>query len=162
MTSAKRFASADSKFSVELSSGAESALRRPAVKRRLRETGGILIGKYSPDLRTAFVTRVQGPPPDSRAGSTWFVRGVRGLQRVLSRYWARGEYYLGEWHYHPGAPNPSPEDLQQMMAIAGSVAYCCPEPLLCIVGSRGELRWFVAPRGGAGIELHDHSEGIHA
>jgi JAB domain-containing protein similar to deubiquitination enzymes len=159
---AKRFTSADFTFSVELSSSAETALRRPAAKSQRRETGGILIGKYSPDQRTAFIMRVEGPPPDSRAGSTWFVRGVRGLQRVLRRCWARGEYYLGEWHYHPGAPNPSTTDLKQLMAIATSVAYCCPEPLLCVVGSRGDLRWFVTPRGEEEIELHTLSVGIDA
>lgn len=159
---AKRFASADSKFSVELSSSAETALRRPAAQRQRRETGGIIIGKYSPDQRTAFITRVEGPPPDSRASSTWFVRGVRGLQRVLMRCWARGEYYLGEWHYHPGAPHPSSTDLKQMTAIASSVAYCCPEPLLCVVGLRGDLRWFVAQRGKEEIELHPLSVGIDA
>jgi integrative and conjugative element protein (TIGR02256 family) len=126
------------------------------------ETGGVLIGKYSTDHRTAFVTRVHGPPPDSRAGSTWFVRGVRGLQRVLREYWIRGEYYLGEWHYHPGAPTPSSTDLKQMTTIATSHAYCCPEPVLCVVGSRGELRWFVVPRGEHEIELHLLAGGIDA
>lgn len=159
---AKRFASADSRFSVELSSLAESALFRPAAQRKRRETGGILIGHYSPDHRTAVVTRVEGPPSDSRSGSTWFVRGVRGLQRLLRGCWARGEYYLGEWHYHPGLPNPSSTDLHQMMAIAASVAYRCPEPLLCVVGTSGELRWFVAPRGEHEIELHLLTGGIDA
>lgn len=100
------------------------------------ETGGILIGHYSEDLRTAIVTRATGPSTDARSGATWFVRGIRGLQELLDKLWGHGqEYYLGEWHSHPdAAPHPSGRDVSQMREIANSDKYRCPEPILIILG----------------------------
>lgn len=106
-----------------------------------RETGGILVGHYTDALDCAVVTRASRAPSDSKRGATWFVRGVRGLQRWISRLWHEGRYYLGEWHSHPGTdPTPSAIDIAQMRAIAGSSLYRCPEPILVIVGG--------GPRGG--------------
>ena len=47
------------------------------------ETGGVLIGHYNETLDTAIVTRVTGPPPDSRRRRTAFYRGTQGLQEFL-------------------------------------------------------------------------------
>lgn len=77
------------------------------------------------------------PPPDSKSGTTWFARGVCGLQRWLDSLWhgPSRAYYLGEWHLHPGgAPTPSGTDLEQMTAIANNPRYACPEPILVILG----------------------------
>jgi integrative and conjugative element protein (TIGR02256 family) len=99
------------------------------------ETGGILIGHYS-DLRDqAVITEVTGPPRDSVARRFSFVRGLIGLQARIDRAWRRGEYYLGEWHFHPfTSPDPSPRDLAQIIAFSKTEAYCCPEPILVVVG----------------------------
>lgn len=107
----------------------------------LAETGGILIGNYSQDHRTAFINRVTGPPNDSQHYFANFVRGVRGLQDLLNKLWSQPEkqYYIGEWHYHPlPILNPSGEDVRQMQTIALSGAYACPEPILIIVGGSTE------------------------
>ena len=73
------------------------------------ETGGVLIGRYNRERNMATVTRVCGPPPDSRKGRNTFVRGTQGLQHLINRLWHVNEYYLGEWHYHPeGTAHPSP------------------------------------------------------
>ncbi len=99
------------------------------------ETGGILIGRYSELRDQAVVTQVTGPPSDSRAGRRWFVRGVRGLDRVLARAWCSHDYYLGEWHYHPFASAAASEtDRQQTVAFAREPAYWCPQPILLIIG----------------------------
>jgi len=100
------------------------------------ETGGLLIGRYSLDHRTATVESATGPGDDARAGRTWLQRGVQGLQQLLDALWnGRSGYYLGEWHFHPAAPPvPSARDLNQMRSIAASEQYQCPEPVLLIVG----------------------------
>jgi hypothetical protein len=49
------------------------------------ETGGILIGRYTEDRSTAIIAEATPPPPDSRQGHSWFVRGVAGLAELLLR-----------------------------------------------------------------------------
>lgn len=118
-----------------------------------QETGGILIGRYSELLDLATVTQVTGPPPDSHRGRTFFERGTRGLQRLLSQVWHRKRgYYLGEWHFHPsGDGTPSHTDQEAMETIARSASFNCPEPLLIIVSMRPDaepsIRVFVYPAG---------------
>lgn len=122
------------------------ACRQSATK----ETGGILVGHYNDDLNCAVVTGQSGRPVDSRSGRNWFSRGTAGLQKWLDELWGKGErrYYLGEWHYHPGAqPEPSATDRNQMKRIAKDASYKCPEPILLIVGgsanNASDLRAFV-------------------
>jgi len=111
-----------------------------------RETGGILVGHYAPTLDCAVVTGVSGPPADSRASRTRFVRGVRGLKQWLRSLWnGPRHYYLGEWHFHPGAaPVPSAADRDQMREIAASPTYHCPEPLLVILGGDPDGDWTIS------------------
>ena len=122
------------------------------------ETGGVLVGKYSEDHRTARVIEALSAPSDSKAGPTWFARGVKGLNSKLRRRWSSGrEYYLGEWHYHPaGTPTPSTCDTLQMQSISRSGKYECPEPVLLIVGGTPpqlEIRSYVFPRGEGRLEF---------
>ena len=99
------------------------------------ETGGILIGNYTSDLTTAIITKISGPPTDSKRGRTWFNRGTKGLNTLIKQYWRKSQYYLGEWHFHPNSePNPSRQDILQMKEIACSKKYNCPEPILIIIG----------------------------
>lgn len=101
------------------------------------ETGGILAGRYDKDLRLAKVSIATAPPPDSAGGHAWFKRGTAGLKRLLDQLWSVGDYYLGEWHFHPGgAPSPSGQDIEQLRIIASDLRYACPEPLLVILGGR--------------------------
>jgi integrative and conjugative element protein (TIGR02256 family) len=120
------------------------------------ETGGILLGRYTPDLECAEVTMVTGAPSDSQAGRTWFNRGTAGLQRLVLRLWReKREYYLGEWHYHPGAaPTPSRTDITQMRKIATDPKRACPEPVLVIVGGDPTGDWVLA----AGVYLGHRTE----
>lgn len=131
-----RFRSADGTFTVHLHGDAIAQMLQACRSARSVETGGILIGHYSRDRRTAEVAIATGPGRDSRAGGTWLVRGIKGLQSVLDHLWSRrAGYYLGEWHFHPGAlPEPSGQDVSQMKSIAGSTRYNCPEPVLIILG----------------------------
>jgi integrative and conjugative element protein (TIGR02256 family) len=147
--------SPDRRFGIHLPRRYLRILLEYAAKDYPKETGGILLGSYTPSLELAVVTEVTGPPDDSRKGRFGFWRGVRGLQSLVGRLWKERQYYLGEWHVHPdGPPVPSGTDEEQMRAIAESPVYQCPEPLLLILGYTREPRnerWsaglYVFPRG---------------
>jgi integrative and conjugative element protein (TIGR02256 family) len=145
--------SRDGRFGVAVEQQHIQQLVRWCVEAGERETGGILIGRYSDRLDLAVVSQVSGPPPDSRGGRSFFERGTRGLQRLLDRVWhRRAEYYLGEWHFHPSSEAiPSGIDRDQMAATARSPSFRCPEPILLIVGGQPSASWairaFVYPNG---------------
>jgi integrative and conjugative element protein (TIGR02256 family) len=128
--------SVDNRFGIRLQAAHVASLMAECQRAGNQETGGILIGHYSRDHAMAFVTEVTSAPIDSKRGNTWFDRGVRGLKRKLQLSWRKASaFYLGEWHFHPGAPpNPSPVDSAQMAEIGTSPHYACPEPILLIVG----------------------------
>ena len=116
------------------------------------ETGGILIGRYNTEHDTALVTQASAPPPDSCKGRMQFWRGTKNLQRLLDSAWRKGEYYLGEWHYHPRRlAQPSAMDIRQMKCIAKSIQYRSPEPILIIIGGLPPADWDISvavfPRG---------------
>jgi len=104
------------------------------IKSGVNETGGILVGYYTEDLKYAVICMVTGPPTDSKFGPYWFQRGNRGLKKILETASQENQYYLGEWHYHPkGIANPSDQDLIQMSKIANKRDYYCPEPIMIII-----------------------------
>ena len=107
------------------------------------ETGGILIGHYSMDLKLAHITIVTEEPSDSKAGRRRFHRGTNGLQKSLDEAWDKhGDYYLGEWHSHPGGePDPSFHDIKEMKKISTTKSYNCPEPILIIAGNTSASQW---------------------
>lgn len=119
------------------------------------ETGGILVGYYSDNHAVAIVNAVSNAPVDSTQTRTRFHRGICGLQQWINRLWRQNQgFYLGEWHFHPFAsPQPSPRDLEQIEEVAGAQVYCCPEPLLVIIGGDPRGAWnyrafvFVGERG---------------
>lgn len=131
-----KFSSKDQRFKVVVSSTVLEQMVYYAKCSKRIETGGILIGAYSADLDCAMVSLASGPPSDSKAGQTWFYRGVKGLDKLLKKCFANaGTYYLGEWHFHPFAsPSPSGQDLAQMKIIASDLRYNCPEPIMLILG----------------------------
>ena len=115
------------------------------------ETGGILIGNYTKSLDCAVIETITGPPKDSQRGRTWFKRGIKGLSKILEKYWKRNRFYIGEWHYHPdGAPFPSNKDKNQLRSICLSKDYDCSAPILIIVGGKLPSDWsikaYVFPR----------------
>lgn len=130
-------------FGIEIKQEMLSTLYKLCKDSIPNETGGILIGKYSEDLKRAQVTIITGAPEDSKSGRTWFHRGTNGLQQLLDELWERqGLFYLGEWHYHPGGtPTPSIQDIVEMNKISKNKAYTCPEPILIIVGSTSSNDW---------------------
>lgn len=129
------FASLDGRFNVFLESETLQEILSLSRKSIPNETGGILVGRYNNNQDLAIITKIITSPSDSRAGRTWFHRGIKGLKYLLNCLWSENIYYLGEWHFHPFAsPNPSSVDIKQIKKIALSKDYNCPEPILLIVG----------------------------
>lgn len=114
---------------VDLSGAACRQLRRH-IRLRTQETGGILTGKYAG--QAVVITGATGPPRGSKAGRYHFERG--DSRALLQRLWKSGSHYVGEWHYHPGSPTPSPQDHRSMRSLAGHDATRCPSPLLLVIG----------------------------
>lgn len=137
--------SLDGRFDVHLEPTALALVLGACASAGDHETGGILVGKYSPDLRTARITGASTAPADGRSGRTQFVRGIRGLQAWLAQLWARRSgHYLGEWHFHPYSdPSPSLQDVRQMADIANSPSYHCRQPVLLVVGGDPCGRWLL-------------------
>ena len=138
----RRFRSIDKRFGVLIPEAELAKAVIQCVKAGLNETGGILVGRYTSAHDFAVVTSASDAPQDSRAGGTWFSRGVAGLQRWLNGLWKSKAFYLGEWHFHPFAlASPSGDDLSEMRSIATTESYHCPEPVLMIVGGDPKREW---------------------
>lgn len=137
--------SLDARFGIYMEPTALAIVLDACASAGGNETGGILVGKYSPDLRTARITGASTAPSDGRSGRTQFVRGIRGLQAWLAQLWARRSgHYLGEWHFHPFSdPTPSSQDIRQMTEIASSPHYHCRQPVMLVVGGDPSGRWLL-------------------
>jgi integrative and conjugative element protein (TIGR02256 family) len=133
------FVTADRHLGVILDDEVRSRLVEHCIKAGRKETGGILIGRYSDLHDQAIVTEVTGPPKDSIRRRFSFVRGLIGVQRRLDRAWRQRDFYLGEWHFHPFmAADPSDRDRTQIIDFSKDPAYACPEPILVVVGGDPE------------------------
>jgi len=143
----------DHRFGLKIPADVVEAILGHCRDARDVETGGILIGEYTDPHDCALIYQVTGPPQDSTATRTRFRRGTAGLQPLLDRLWRRERrYYLGEWHFHPGAaPEPSGVDDRQIASIARDQKYSCPEPVLLIIGGNPCAVWaaaaYVFPKG---------------
>ncbi|WP_261320397.1 Mov34/MPN/PAD-1 family protein [Rhizobium leguminosarum] len=124
---------------VRLTDAALRLIEKEALGSVAQETGGILIGRYEGDGNVAVVTAATERTNDSSSGRAWFQRGVSGLTAKLRARWTQGEYYLGEWHSHPGgAPDPSSNDIREMRSISIDTSYRCPKPIMVIAGTSGQ------------------------
>lgn len=138
------YRSADCRFGLSIPSSKMKMILVFCAQADRKETGGILLGRYTSNQDVALITEIAGPPSDFTHGNTFFVRGVRGLQRLLNQVWRRKEYYLGEWHYHPfAAAGPSGTDDHQMLEFADNKRMNCPEPVLLVVGGDPKRDWQV-------------------
>jgi integrative and conjugative element protein (TIGR02256 family) len=117
-------------------------MREHCARSGALETGGVLLGRYDQNNTWATITFVTGPPTDSRSSRAGFVRGTRGLRALFDRLWGDGEYYVGEWHFHPNAaPTPSEVDIDEMRRIASDATRECATPLLMIIGGDPTAAW---------------------
>lgn len=140
-----RFKSTDDRFSVEINDKLLSNIKSECIKAGNKETGGILIGKYSENNSNAIISSVTGPPKDSKQKNYTFERGVCGLEKIIDDNWDLGYYYLGEWHFHPNrSPQPSVMDDIQMKKFAMNKLLKCPEPILIVIGGNQNKKWKIS------------------
>lgn len=122
-------------YSVDLSKEAYEQMLYYCNKANPYETGGVLIGNYSPDQTIANILQITPPPKNSKHEKFNFNRGSSGLKKLLDTLWDQNQYYLGEWHYHPNASSlPSSTDKNQMIKLSQDKKLNCPEPILIIIG----------------------------
>lgn len=85
-----------------------------------KETGGVLVGRFSDAAETFYVVDVLTAPPDSLRSATHFVLGKLGLRQSLRDY-ARScnyaLYCLGTWHSHLSPSDPSARDYETARAL---------------------------------------------
>ena len=129
------FQDTNQSFSINIEKKAYEQMLHYCVISNPYETGGILIGNYSSNQATANILQITPPPKNSRHAKYNFWRSSRGLKGTLDTAWKDGQYYLGEWHYHPNAPaDPSNTDIKQMITLSNNKKLKCPEPILIIIG----------------------------
>lgn len=100
------------------------------------EYGGILVGKYSNDLKICFIEETI-VPKKNRSSRYSFERGKEGLSQKLTKYYNQNPQliYVGEWHTHPDStPTPSVTDNQAMKEIAECDGVKITSPILLILG----------------------------
>jgi len=136
------FIAADSSVAIDVEHPALWAMLDLCASAGRLETGGILLGRYSTYGDRVVVSKIVGPPPDSKHHCFGFVRGVSGLAAKLRAAWSQGEYYVGEWHFHPHAsPTPSGRDRRQILEFSQDPGYHCPHPVLIVVGGVPPTDW---------------------
>lgn len=91
------------------------------------ETGGVLLGYYDFNIKAVVVVMGLPAPPDSKASSTSFERGIKGLAEAVNAASTRTAgmvRYIGEWHSHPPghASSPSRDDLVQLIHLTLGMA----------------------------------------
>lgn len=145
-------------ISVQLTGAAINTIEQHALAAGNHETGGILLGSYDHTGNNVTVSEATTQPKDSHSGRTWFQRGVHGLKALLRSRWGHGEYYVGEWHSHPGAaPEPSADDIKEMRAISREIRYRCPKPIMVIAGTSAGREVYLSTsvfEGGNLVRLH--------
>lgn len=111
-------------------------MRKLCIEGYPNECGGILIGRYSNDLKKAEIKEVM--ISKSSAGiKVNFLREAREANSFLKRLWRLSsgtKYFIGEWHSHPnGNGAPSGMDDNAMYRIAKSKKCSCRRPVLIII-----------------------------
>lgn len=134
--------SADATIAVSIEESAIAAILSTCRAAAGRETGGVLVGRYSELLDHAVVLEATPPPSDSIRFPTSFIRGIKGLGALFRKRWQRSEHYVGEWHFHPRATSrPSTQDLKQMREFARAPEQQCPRPILLVLGGDVAGSW---------------------
>lgn len=121
-------------------------LRDDLVARRDRalpsETGGPLVGVIDYEAKHLAAVHALATPSDSSGTRAEFVRGTRGLQRLIEEAQKRsgGQVrYIGEWHSHPRGASVSPSaiDINQICQLSFVADLDGLPALSLIVGEHG-------------------------
>jgi len=85
------------------------------------ETGGLMFGEIDESIKTIWLDKVTGPPPDSEASEEKFLCGIEGTSELAVEHKKRtcgSSTFIGIWHTHPvSQPAPSEDDLNAMAEL---------------------------------------------
>lgn len=140
----------DVPVTIDVSERAQHALRDAARTALPNETGGILVGCRI-DGRTVVADAIEIPDDDAdprnfRIGEGVVADAVTGARKRDDRLG-----YVGEWHSHTTATDPSPLDVATMLTVAGDPDADVPPALILVHpnGDEGEqLRAYVTTAAG--------------
>jgi len=112
---------------VYIDAGLVGQLREWRQQNLPNETGGVLLGYYDFNIKSAVIVSALPAPPDSKSGPHAFERGVLGLREAIDAAIKRTAGvvgYLGEWHSHPKghSADPSHDDIIQLVHLALGMA----------------------------------------
>jgi len=119
------------------------------------ECGGILIGKYTDDLKQAKVKKIMVSKNNSGT-RMFFLREAKEANNFLKKLWhmaSGAKYFIGEWHSHPdGTGYPSAMDDDSMFRIAKRKKCACKRPVLIILNGKSNIWqsdrcWVYSPEG---------------
>jgi integrative and conjugative element protein (TIGR02256 family) len=120
------------------------------------ETGGVLVGQYSPPGKYV-IHKATGPGPKAIRTSTLFRRDVEYCQGEIDRaaeVWGLKGQYVGEWHYHTSNSNsPSGTDIKSLKEIAGDEKYLIDHPIMIIFSNASECAITIHDRTGRCVKL---------
>lgn len=112
-----------------------SEIKQHAKRHFPKEYGGVLIGKYSKDQKTASIHHIIHPKKFKNSPS-FFEANVISINKKIKQYYedSNGELiYLGEWHSHPNMPAiPSSIDVNAMSKIDQDKEVKIASPILLI------------------------------
>jgi integrative and conjugative element protein (TIGR02256 family) len=101
------------------------------------EFGGILLGTYDEEFKTAMVTKTLFPK-EFDSSPVEFTRSAEDLNIQIAEIFKQSngkEIYLGEWHSHPNMlPKYSITDFRTMNEIANDDGISISNPILIIMG----------------------------
>lgn len=139
----------------------EVMLREASVSERDGlETGGILLGRESPD-GSLFVDVAGGPGPRAARSRNRFNRDLAYSTALAAEAWVEhGAEWIGDWHTHPhGDPRPSGFDLSSYASLLADSELRFRAFLTVIVAplppgsSARPFAWIVGPRAVSPVPL---------
>lgn len=98
------------------------------------ECGGLLVGYYSNDSMSLYITD-HILPHKQKGSPASYERSSEGLEEKLHQIFSsKKEHYIGEWHTHPECSSMySQTDLNAMRQIANSIDVSIMNPILLIL-----------------------------
>lgn len=113
-----------------------------ARKHLPNETGGILLGRCSPD--DTLVVKAGDGGPNAAHTPSGFRRDGEHAQQL--RDWTVAtsdgrDDYVGEWHSHPLDVEASPTDRHSMRAISSDPEFAIAEPVLIVLRQNAQRQW---------------------
>jgi proteasome lid subunit RPN8/RPN11 len=131
----------DAHWTLHIAAGVRDMMFELLRRASPREIGGMLIGQINFKRRIVYVTRLLGPPKDSRGSAYAFYRGVQDMPEAIKEVERRTGGllgYIGEWHTHPmGGAELSDTDIEAVENLRGMLDPVALPTLVAIVTPDG-------------------------